>query len=87
MDTTLNLLPKDFDEDIRIKDVLNYEEMEEYIAEKKAEGTGELEHYTVEQYRRASSAISALILVIMGAALGSKKYVVETGLILLPVWL
>lgn len=73
MDTTLNLLPKDFDEDIRIKDVLNYEEMEEYIAEKKAEGTGELEYYTVEQYRRASSAISALILVIMGAALGSKK--------------
>lgn len=73
LDTTLNLLPKDFDEDIRIKDVLNYEEMEEYIAEKKAEGTGELEYYTVEQYRRASSAISALILVIMGAALGSKK--------------
>ena len=73
MDTTQNLLPKDFDEDIRIKDVLNYEEMEEYIAEKKAEGTGELEYYTVEQYRRASSAISALILVIMGAALGSKK--------------
>jgi lipopolysaccharide export system permease protein len=73
MDTVLNLLPKDFDEDIRIKDVLNYEEMEQYIAEKKAEGTGELEYYTVEQYRRASSAISALILVIMGAALGSKK--------------
>lgn len=73
MDTVLNLLPKDFDEDIRIKDVLNYEEMEKYIAEKKAEGTGELEYYTVEQYRRASSAISALILVIMGAALGSKK--------------
>ncbi|MBK9456934.1 MAG: LptF/LptG family permease [Bacteroidetes bacterium] len=56
-----------------LKDVLNYEEMEQYIAEKKAEGTGELEYYTVEQYRRASSAISALILVIMGAALGSKK--------------
>jgi lipopolysaccharide export system permease protein len=73
MDTVLNLLPKDFDEDIRIKDVLNYEEMEAYIAEKKEEGTGELEYYTVEQYRRASSAISALILVIMGAALGSKK--------------
>lgn len=72
-DTVINLLPKDFDEDIRIKDVLNYQEMETYIKEKKEEGTGELEYYTVEQYRRASSAISALILVIMGAALGSKK--------------
>ncbi len=72
-DTVIHLLPKDFDEDIRIKDVLNYEEMEAYIKEKKEEGTGELEYYTVEQYRRASSAISALILVIMGAALGSKK--------------
>ncbi|HMU69507.1 MAG TPA: LptF/LptG family permease, partial [Chitinophagales bacterium] len=33
----------------------------------------ELEYFRVEQYRRASSAISALILVIMGAALGSRK--------------
>lgn len=73
MDTVINLLPKNFDTDIRIKDVLNYDEMEAYIKEKKEEGTGELEYYTVEQYRRASSAISALILVIMGAALGSKK--------------
>lgn len=73
MDTVLNLVPKDFDADIRVKDVLTYNEMEAYIKEKENEGTGELEYFKVEQYRRASSAISALILVIMGAALGSRK--------------
>lgn len=73
MDTILDLQPKDFDADIRVKDVLTYDEMEAYIKEKEDEGTGELEYFRVEQYRRASSAISALILVIMGAALGSRK--------------
>lgn len=73
MDTILNLVPGDFDADIRVKDVLTYQEMEDYIKEKESEGTGELEYFRVEQYRRASSAISALILVIMGAALGSRK--------------
>ncbi|MBK7569511.1 MAG: LptF/LptG family permease [Bacteroidetes bacterium] len=73
MDTVLNLVPDDFEQDIRIKDVLTYQELEEYIKEKENEGTGELEYYRVEQYRRASSAVSVLILVVMGAALGSKK--------------
>ena len=73
MDTVLNLVPEDFEQDIRIKDVLTYQELEEYIKEKEKEGTGELEYYRVEQYRRASSAVSVLILVVMGAALGSKK--------------
>lgn len=73
MDTVLDLQPADFDADIRVKDVLTYAEMEAYIQEKEDEGTGELEYFKVEQYRRASSAMSALILVIMGAALGSRK--------------
>lgn len=73
LDTILDLVPSDFEQDIRIKDVLTYNEMEDYIKEKEIEGTGELEYYRVEQYRRASSAISVLILVVMGAALGSKK--------------
>lgn len=73
MDTVLDLQPNDFDADIRVKDVLTFDEMEAYIKEKENEGTGELEYFRVEQYRRASSAISALILVIMGAALGSRK--------------
>ncbi len=73
MDTVLNLVPTDFEQDIRIKDVLTYKQLQDYIKEKETEGTGELQYYRVEQYRRASSAISVLILVIMGAALGSKK--------------
>lgn len=73
MDTLIDLKPENFKEDIRIKDVLTYDEMEKYIQEKKQEGTGELQYYIVEQYRRAASAISVLILVVMGAALGSRK--------------
>ncbi|MEZ5013246.1 MAG: LptF/LptG family permease [Chitinophagales bacterium] len=73
MDTTLHLLPKDFDEDIRVKDILTYNELDAFIKEKENEGTGDIAYYRVEQYRRASSAFSVLILVIMGAALGSKR--------------
>lgn len=73
LDTILKLVPGDFDIDIRTKDVMTYNEMENYIKEKKQEGTGEIEFYRVEQYRRTSSAISAFILVMMGASLGSKK--------------
>jgi lipopolysaccharide export system permease protein len=73
MDTTLELAPDDFMIDIRIRDALDYKEMEQYINEEKVRGAGDIAYYRVEQYRRTSSAVSVLILVIMGAALGSKK--------------
>lgn len=73
MDTVLAMKPDDFDLGTTVKETLNYEEMETFMHDEKTKGTGGLEFYRVEQYRRTSSAISVIILILIGASLGSKK--------------
>lgn len=73
LDTILKLQPKDFVQDLDTKDALNYSQIEHYIHSEKERGGNDVQFYRVEQYRRTSSAISVFILVIMGAALSSKK--------------
>ncbi|MBC8048177.1 MAG: LptF/LptG family permease [Fimbriimonadaceae bacterium] len=73
LDTVLNMQPDDFDVSETIKETLNYAEMEDFIKEEKIKGTGGIEFFKVEQYRRTSYALSVIIMVIMGAAAGSKK--------------
>jgi lipopolysaccharide export system permease protein len=73
MDTILNLQPDDFNISVTVKETLNYDEMQEFMDEEQLKGTGGVEFFQVEQYRRTSYAISVVIMVLMGAAAGSKK--------------
>lgn len=73
LDTILNMQPDDFDISETIKEALNYEEMQKFLEEEKLKGAGGVEFIEVEKYRRTSYAVSVIIMVIMGAAAGSKK--------------
>ena len=79
MDTVLNMKPSDFSVDEQLKEALNYQEIDKFIKTEEQKGAADMEDYVVEQYRRTSSAISVLILTIMGAALASRKIRGGTG--------
>lgn len=73
MDTLLNMEPEDFEVNTIIKEALNYQEIHAFIAEEELRGAGGLEFYEVESHRRTASAISVIIMIIIGAIMGSQK--------------
>ncbi|MFN3939399.1 MAG: LptF/LptG family permease, partial [Chitinophagales bacterium] len=73
MDTTLAMSPESFEVDLIIKEALNFQEIHDFMEAEKLKGAGGIEYFQVENNRRTSSAISVLIMVVMGAAIGSWK--------------
>lgn len=73
MDTLLNMEPEDFEVNTIIKEALNYQEIHAFIEEEELRGAGGLEFYEVESHRRTASAISVIIMIIIGAIMGSQK--------------
>lgn len=73
MDTLLNMEPEDFEVNTIIKEALNYREIHDFISEEALRGAGGLEFYEVESHRRTASAISVIIMIIIGAIMGSQK--------------
>lgn len=73
MDTLLNMEPEDFDVNTIIKEALNYRELQDFMEEERLRGAGGLEFYEVEQHRRTASAISVIIMIVIGAIMGAQK--------------
>ena len=72
-DTLLALSPDDFEVDEWYKESYDYYEIQEFLKKEKEQGSGNLEEYEVESQRRTASAISILILTLIGATVASRK--------------
>ncbi len=72
-DTVLALSPDDFEVDGWYKESYDYYEIQEFLKKEKEQGSGNLEEYEVESQRRTASAISILILTLIGATVASRK--------------
>ena len=73
MDTTLNLLPKDFASTYRLSETFTLPELNRYIAEKEARGADDTEIYLIEKYERFSYPFAIIVLTIIGVILSSRK--------------
>ncbi|HET8962616.1 MAG TPA: LptF/LptG family permease, partial [Chitinophagales bacterium] len=73
MDTTLNMSPESFDVDVILKEALNYKEINAFMKAEKLKGASGIEYFQVENNRRTAAAISVIIMIVMGAAIGSWK--------------
>lgn len=73
MDTTLSILPEDFNQKIYFKDQMTTPELKLYIQELKDAGLDGLEYFELEKYRRTSSVFSIYILTLIGFSLASRK--------------
>jgi lipopolysaccharide export system permease protein len=72
-DTVLAMHPGDFEVDAWYKESYDRRELREFLSKEREQGSGNLEDYEVESQRRTASAISVVILTLIGATLASRK--------------
>ena len=79
VDTTLNLLPKDFESTYMLYETLTMPQLEAYIDDQLQRGTGDVEPFLVEKYMRYTSPFAIIILTMIGVILSSRKSRQGTG--------
>ncbi len=80
MDTTLQMVPGDFEVVKNYHETLNAKEIKAYIAKQKARGMDNVEPFIIERFRRLSDPFSSIILTIIGVSVSSRKVRGGTGL-------
>lgn len=80
MDTVIAMYPDDFRRKVTVVETMNREELNEFIEREKLAGSGKLEAYLIEKYKRTSFAFSSFILTLIGVSLSSRKSRGGTGL-------
>jgi len=73
MDTTLNVVPRDYSDRVARMDIMDYFELNDFIAAERIKGSEKIKFYLVEKYKRVSFPIATIILTLIGAALSSRK--------------
>jgi lipopolysaccharide export system permease protein len=73
MDTTLAILPTDFNQRLNQIETLTSVELTEYIDEQRRRGSQNIEMFEVESYRRISYPFACFILTLIGVTLSCKK--------------
>ncbi len=73
IDTTLNLNPRDFGARINNIETMNRVELNTFIEDEKSKGSGNIEVYELEKYRRIATPFSTFILTLIGVSLASRK--------------
>ncbi|MBQ2099124.1 MAG: LptF/LptG family permease [Bacteroidales bacterium] len=73
MDTTLAIIPKDFNSRINQIETLNSDELNEYIDEQERRGNENIVAFKVESYKRIAFPFACFILTLIGVTLSSKK--------------
>ncbi|WP_437920921.1 LptF/LptG family permease [Sphingobacterium sp. LRF_L2] len=72
-DTTLDMLPRDFEVYDNVFTAMDTRELNDRISKEETRGTGMMTDLLLEKYKRYISPFSAFILTLMGVSLSSKK--------------
>jgi len=72
-DTALDFTPKDFEHNTTFKETMNMTQLDKFIARERSRGTGGVEVYEFERYKRYALPFSTFILTLIGVSLSSRK--------------
>ncbi len=73
IDTTLNLKPNDFLDNLRDIESMNYSELNAYIKDEKLRGSENVAYSEVEKHKRIAFPFATVVLTLIGVALSSRK--------------
>jgi lipopolysaccharide export system permease protein len=73
IDTTLNLTPADFVDYSDVQTMMMTPRLKRFIALQRERGSGNLEKYLIELYRRTAEPFTIFILTIIGVAIAARK--------------
>ncbi len=72
-DTIISIKPNDFKEEKHYYEMMNNDQLNDYIEEQKRRGVGNVEAFIIEKYRRIANPFAAFILTLIGVSLASRK--------------
>jgi lipopolysaccharide export system permease protein len=72
-DTTLNLLPKDFDSKYQLHETFTIDELNQYISNLRTRGADGIEVFLVERYARYANPFAIIILTCIGLIVSARK--------------
>ncbi len=73
MDTVIAIKPSDFKEERHYYEMMNNDQLNDYIEEQQRRGVGNVEAFVIEKYRRTANPFAAFILTLIGVSLASRK--------------
>jgi len=73
IDTVLKLKPEDFKQRVEVVETMNYFRLNEFIEEKKMEGSENVDAYLVNKYQRMINPLSTFVLTLIGLSVSSRK--------------
>ncbi len=73
LDTTLNLLPKDFDSKYQLQETFTMPELEETIEKVRSRGSDGIEIFLIEKYLRFANPFAVVILTVIGVIVSARK--------------
>ncbi len=73
LDTTLNVVPRDYSDKVARMDIMDYFQLNDFIVKERIKGSEKIKFYLVEKYKRVSFPIATIILTLIGASLSSRK--------------
>jgi len=73
LDTVLNILPRNFDQDIYLSETMSYSELKRFIREEKRRGSSLVAHYQIEQNKRVANPLGIIIMTFLGLSISSRK--------------
>ena len=72
-DTIISIKPNDFKEEKHYYEMMNNDQLNDYIEEQRRRGVGNVEAFIIEKYRRIANPFAAFILTLIGVSLASRK--------------
>ena len=72
-DTVLPFTPRDFIQNLKEMETMNFSELRNYIRNERLKGSENVKFYEVEMYRRAAFPFATLVLTLIGVSLSSRK--------------
>ena len=73
MDTTFNVLPRNFSQDVFIAETMSYKELRDFIKEEKLRGSNLVSHYQIERHKRIANSVGIFIMTFLGLSVSSRK--------------
>jgi lipopolysaccharide export system permease protein len=73
LDTVLPFTPRDFVQNLKEMETMNFTELSDYISNERLKGSENVKFYEVEMHRRLAFPFSTLVLTLIGVSLSSRK--------------
>ncbi len=79
MDTTFNLTPLDFSQDVRIAEEMTFSELNAQIKTEREKGSGLMKFFVMEKNKRLANSLGTFIMTFLGFTIASRKTQRGTG--------